>query len=109
MSVFDPGLQPERTGLAWQRTCLALGIGALVYARIAATTVGGWAWALAGAGMLTALVLGFASRRRYRYTHRSLTSGVVKLPDGALPAALALAILAGGAVVLVLTVVTAVS
>ncbi|MBB1482815.1 DUF202 domain-containing protein [Tessaracoccus sp. MC1865] len=105
MSVYDPGLQPERTGLAWQRTSLALGLGALVYARIAAQTVGVWAWLLGGAGILTALALGAASRRRYRYTHRSLTSGVVKLPDGVLPAALALAVATGGLIVLALTLV----
>lgn len=98
MSVYDPGLQPERTRLAWQRTCLSLGLGALVYARVAAATVGPWAWVLAGAGLTVALVVGALSRRRYRYTHRSLVAGIVKLADGVLPAILALAVCAGGAI-----------
>jgi len=99
----DPGLQPERTGLAWQRTALSLGGGALVYSRIAAPTVENWAWLLAGLGLLAALVIGVWGRRRYDYTHRTLTRGGRILADGLLPAVVAGTVAAAGIVVLVLS------
>lgn len=99
---FDPGLQPERTMLAWSRTVLALAVGSLVYARIAAATIGLWAWALAGAGLAVATVVAVQSRKRYGYTHRSLTLGRVKLADGLLPAILAGAVGTAGLIILVL-------
>lgn len=72
--VFDPGLQPERTGLAWRRTGLALAVGSLVALRVVpGPGDGGWTLlpGLAGLGLaLAVLVLG---ERRYRQVHRSLT------------------------------------
>ncbi|NHB85457.1 DUF202 domain-containing protein [Tessaracoccus sp. HDW20] len=82
---FDPGLQPERTRLAWQRTAISIAVGALVYARVESDILGLASWICAIVGAAAGITIGFWSRQRYRYTHSSLTTGTVKLPDGLLP------------------------
>lgn len=67
MMLFDPGLQPERTELAWRRTALALGVGSLVAARLLPEAFQHAAWPFVGlAGLVAATVLWVAARRRYR-------------------------------------------
>lgn len=97
---FDPGLQPERTALAWRRTALTALAGALLTMRILPTQLG--AWATAAAALLAALaaVILTATHRRYRRQHQTLTDSSTDRPDplpgGALPcAAAALAALLG--------------
>jgi uncharacterized membrane protein YidH (DUF202 family) len=64
--LFDAGLQPERTELAWRRTALALGVGSLIALRMLPAALGNPWWTLAGAaGLLTAALLWVAARRRY--------------------------------------------
>ncbi|KJL31370.1 YidH family protein [Microbacterium azadirachtae] len=72
--VFDPGLQPERTALAWRRTALALAGGSVVIMRILPSVIGGAALALGFAGLALALIVLVGSHRRYRRQHRALTS-----------------------------------
>ncbi|MGY1602613.1 DUF202 domain-containing protein [Geodermatophilus sp. SYSU D00815] len=72
--VFDAGLQAERTALAWRRTGLAMAVAAVGAGRLAAPVIGALAVALAGVGLLQAVSVSLAARRRYRATHRSLTS-----------------------------------
>ncbi|MBS1699699.1 MAG: DUF202 domain-containing protein [Actinobacteria bacterium] len=72
--VFDPGLQPERTALAWRRTALALAGGSVVIMRILPPVIGGAALAIGFAGLVLALVVLVGSHRRYRRQHRALTS-----------------------------------
>jgi hypothetical protein len=41
--AWDPGLQPERTALAWRRTGLALTVGSLIGLRVLPPLLGsGW-------------------------------------------------------------------
>lgn len=108
MTVFDPGLQPERTELAWRRTALSLSVGSLVALRLLPVVLGNAAWALAGvAGLLAAGVLWLGSRRRYRAVVAALARDGDRaiLPDSLLLATLATSVLLAGlaAVVVVIT------
>lgn len=93
--LYDPGLQPERTELAWRRTALAIAIGSLVSLRIFPLVLpdGLAAWGVVPGviGVGTACLLWVAARRRQRHTTAVLTSRM----SGVLP---------GGALLLVLTV-----
>lgn len=84
---YDVGLQPERTLLAWRRTCLAVSLGGLVLMRFALVEVGAVAVFLG----LAAVAVGAAgyvdSGLRYRRAHTSLTSGG-ELPSPAVPISL---------------------
>jgi putative membrane protein len=74
----DPGLQPERTALAWRRTALGLASGAAVSARALFPTLGLVAVAVASAGGALAIGLWVWGSRRYRHAYRR--------PDGEAPA-----------------------
>ncbi len=102
---FDPGLQPERSALAWQRTALSIAVGSLIFGRILSTTLGPWALLPMVAGLAMSAVLGMKAHRRYAHHHRTLSSGSGFLADGRLNAALALFMLAGGifSLIMVLT------
>ncbi|MGX9349046.1 DUF202 domain-containing protein [Microbacterium sp. KNMS] len=89
-AVFDPGLQPERTLLAWRRTCLSFGLASLVAMRFTAESLGLAAVivGLVGAGLAVGAY--FAAAIGYRRAHVSLhRSGA--LERGAWPLALATA------------------
>ncbi|TFV83995.1 DUF202 domain-containing protein [Microbacterium sp. dk485] len=107
MTLFDPGLQPERTELAWRRTALAMGIGSLLAVRLLPTAMGSPWWALPGfAGILLTAALWLGARRRHRAVARALAAhgDRAALPGGALPAMLATLVAligAGGAAAVV--------
>lgn len=94
-AVYDKGLQPERTLLAWRRTCLAFGVASLVGMRFTVEAMGILAVVagVIGAGLA---VLAYAlAATGYRRAHHSLR-GQGLLGRGGLP------MLAGTAAVLVI-------
>ncbi|PZE32863.1 DUF202 domain-containing protein [Curtobacterium sp. MCSS17_006] len=97
--LFDAGLQPERTALAWRRTALALVVASLVAVRILPELLGTWAILLAGLGLIASVAVLVAAHRRYRIVHRTLTrsdTDRVPLPSGWLPLAVAAGVVASG-------------
>ena len=79
---FDAGLQPERTLLAWRRTCLALGLGSVVAARFTAQEFGALGALLGAVGVLLATGAYVASSLRYRRAHDDLTTSARLSTDG---------------------------
>jgi hypothetical protein len=98
---WDPGLQPERTQLAWRRTVAAVAIGALVSLRVLPPALGSWAVAASGAGLLAGGALWVAAARRARSVDRLLRSPGARLPDGALLLGLVVVVTCGAALAVV--------
>ncbi|RZT27507.1 uncharacterized protein DUF202 [Kribbella sp. VKM Ac-2569] len=69
--LFDVGLQPERTELAWRRTALSLASASLVSVRVLPELLGSPLWALFGlVGAGFSVYLWSAARRRYVHFNR---------------------------------------
>jgi uncharacterized membrane protein YidH (DUF202 family) len=80
---FDPGLQPERTALAWRRTTISLMLGSLVALRLLPPVLGQWSLAVGFLGLGLAAFLWRQAARRASDTADALnTAG--HLPDGRL-------------------------
>jgi len=67
----DPGLQPERTALAWRRTALALMVGPVVAARLLVPELGVVAAVAAAGGLALAIYVAVSSSARYRDAARA--------------------------------------
>jgi uncharacterized membrane protein YidH (DUF202 family) len=65
VTISDPGLQPERTALAWRRTSLALVVGSLAAVRVLPQLIGAWGYAAAGLAFAVSVGILIASHRRY--------------------------------------------
>lgn len=77
-----PGLQPERTALAWRRTALSVTVGSLVGLRVLPPHLGALGYAVSALGLLWGLDLVLTARRRYRDGARMLRSGADGSPQG---------------------------
>jgi putative membrane protein len=62
----DPGLQPERTALAWQRSALALAAATIVVGRLTFSAVGLVALLVVALGVVHAAVIFATAQRHYR-------------------------------------------
>lgn len=100
---FDPGLQPERTALAWRRTALTFALSPLLAARLLAPQFGLLAAGAALFGLALGTFVGVTSWVRYRALYNSLTTEPVghRLPGSALLFVTAIVPLVGGLLVLV--------
>ncbi|GAA2357951.1 hypothetical protein GCM10009854_40390 [Saccharopolyspora halophila] len=92
---WDPGLQLERTSLAWLRTALAFLAGIGIGMRILANQ-GSWISVLVAVGFLPlAAFLTWRAWRRHQRSEHDLRSEN-PLPDGILPAGFAVFACAAG-------------
>ena len=65
--LFDVGLQPERTALAWRRTALSVALGSLVAFRLLPELLGNPSWSVTSfVGVLCAALIWAVSEWRYR-------------------------------------------
>ncbi len=96
--VFDPGLQPERTALAWRRTCLALLVGFLAAGRVLGELLGVWVSVVGVCGAVAAAAMLWRVHRRYERHHSQLVGNGerVLVADGGAIVALSLLTLAAG-------------
>ena len=98
--LFDPGLQPERTALAWRRTTVSLIVGALVSLRILPQTLGQWTFVIGFGGLIVAGILWRQSSHRARLTTHCLREGRA-LPDATLPLQVGATVSAAGVLALI--------
>jgi uncharacterized membrane protein YidH (DUF202 family) len=82
MTPFDAGLQPERTLLAWRRTCLSLAMGSAIAIRFTATYLGTVAVLFSLCSLILAAAGWATATRRYQRAHRSLTTNNSQLGLG---------------------------
>jgi uncharacterized membrane protein YidH (DUF202 family) len=69
---LDPGLQAERTLLAWQRTSLSVAAGGALLLHLSAERLGTFGVAAGIAALCVSMAAHLASRRRYSSLHRDL-------------------------------------
>ena len=74
-SVFDPGLQHERTALAWERTAIASMVAGVLMARYAAAAIHVAVAAVGVAQVVFGAVLLVWSARHYDDLHGPLRAG----------------------------------
>jgi uncharacterized membrane protein YidH (DUF202 family) len=104
--LFDPGLQPERTALAWRRTGVAVAVGAIAATRALLPALGLGAVVIGLLGLCLAALLVLGSTRRVRRAQAALLQdgSLISGPDGRLVAAVCAVCTALGVAALVVVV-----
>ena len=95
---FDPGLQPERTELAWRRTTIALTVGAAVSLHVLAPAFGSWSVVVGVVGFVLAGTVWVLAARRARAVRRNLLTGGHPPPAGGILLRLCVTVVAGSIV-----------
>jgi len=83
--VWDAGLQPERTALAWHRLGLAIAALALILTKVIWPVLGAFALLPTSTVLILAISVAVLGRRRYAHHNHALRTGRGHLPDGRLP------------------------
>lgn len=97
--LFDVGAQPERTLLAWRRTCLSVAVTVLLMTRFAVERIGIIAVVLCLIAMAGTLWSYAAAGAGYRRANRALREARPLPASGVAVAVLSLAALSLGAIV----------
>jgi uncharacterized membrane protein YidH (DUF202 family) len=105
-AVFDAGLQPERTLLAWRRTCLAIAAGFVATIKYFTDAIGAVAIVLGVVGIGLAGVAWLVCTLRYRRVHRGLVGDGSLASGGTLPLLVAGAVSVGAVTALIAVIVT---
>lgn len=105
-AVWDVGLQPERTVLAWRRFALALAAIGLAMIKVVWFQLGWWSLLPSGLVLAAAGVIAMLAEHRYQRWARSLVASDALENGARLTATAALTVAGIGALVLVLQVLT---
>jgi uncharacterized membrane protein YidH (DUF202 family) len=105
-AVFDAGLQPERTLLAWRRTCLAIAAGFVATIKYFTDAIGAWAIVLGAVGIGLAGLAWLVCTLRYRRVHHALVRDGMLASGGTLPLLVAGAVAVGAVTALIAVTVT---
>jgi uncharacterized membrane protein YidH (DUF202 family) len=80
--LFDPGLQPERTLLAWRRTCLAFGGASALAARLLLDELRLAAIVVGVCGLVVSAAAYLAAEAHHRRSIERFAAGAEPVGDG---------------------------